>query len=84
MIDSPEFQQADFDTGFVERFGPLASHTDPAEQVRAARLAAVAAALTAHLEREKSAVHPVQGDADTAPADGRQWRAVGRRLAFHV
>ncbi len=84
VIDSPEFERAEFDTGFVERFGPLASHTDPDDRARAARLAAVAAALTAHQAREKSAVHPVHGEAAPTAEDGRQWRAVGRRLSFHV
>ncbi|MGI8586191.1 MAG: acetyl-CoA carboxylase biotin carboxylase subunit [Chloroflexia bacterium] len=81
VLASREFEQADFDTAFVEHFGPLSAHMDAHEQAAAARVAAIAAALAAD-EARQSGFTAVNGAADAAPTDGSQWRAAGRRMGL--
>jgi len=82
VLASPEFATADFDTAFVERFGPLADHTDPAARAATNRVAAIAAALAAH-HRVAPPTSLTNGATDL-PSDGSGWRTTGRRMGLRA
>src|SRR5579859_664410 len=84
VLASPEFQAADFDTGFVERFGHPAAHTDPQDRAALQRIAVVAAAIAAHLDREQAAAQSAASHAVEGPAEGREWRQGGRPRSLRM
>ncbi len=84
VLASPEFAAADFDTAFVERFGPLADHSDPSARAERTRVAAVAAALAAHHRAAEATIAPSAVGAADIPTDGAGWRLTGRRLGLRA
>ena len=80
VLDSIAFQRGQFDTHFVEEFTGLRAllPEEVAEEAEARRLAAVAAVLAAHRERE--ALHARAGAGSTGSAGEQREHRPGRQL----
>ncbi|HUS17897.1 MAG TPA: acetyl-CoA carboxylase biotin carboxylase subunit [Chloroflexia bacterium] len=82
VLASPEFAAADFDTGFVERFGTLGDHTDTLHKDDLTDMLVIAAAVAAHQAREQKAVQVTAGPDIDGSVDISRWRTAGRRMGL--